>query len=241
MNATPERPTWTARALAWSVHAFTASGLLCAFLALLAIERPDFRAALLWLGAALVIDCLDGALARTARVTEVLPRYDGRMLDFVADFLNFVFLPALLLYRSGRLGEPALPWIVLILFSAAYHFGNLDAVAEDDTFVGFPAFWNLVAFYLLLLGLPTAWNRAVVALFAFLHFVPIRFAYPTRAARSGHWSAALAAVWLLVALAAAWGYPEVPPVLVGLALGLLAAMGVVSLRTAGRRRDAPRR
>jgi phosphatidylcholine synthase len=107
--------------------------------------------------------------------------------------------------------------------------------------VGYPAFWNLVAFYLLLLGLPTVWNRAAVVLFALLHFVPIRFAYPTRAAKSGHWSAGLAAVWLLVALAAAWGYPTVPPVLVGLALGLLAAMGVVSLGTAGRRRDAPRR
>ena len=229
----PERgrgPSAVARVLAWGVHAFTASGLFCAFLALLATERRDFRAALLWLGAALAVDCLDGALARAARVAEILPRYDGRMLDFVADFLNFVFLPALLLYRSGRLGVEGLPWIALILFSAAYHFGNRDAVSETQEFVGFPAFWNLVAFYLLLLDLAPAWNRAAVGLVAVLHFVPIRFAYPTRDAARSRFRAALAAAWLAAALATAWRYPEVPPALLALDVGLLAAMAALSLR-----------
>src|SRR6185295_2811090 len=102
-----------------------------------------------------------------------------------------------------------------------YHFGNRDAVSETQEFVGFPAFWNLVAFYLLLLDLAPAWNRAAVGLVAVLHFVPIRFAYPTRDAARSRFRAALAT---------AWRYPEVPPALLALDVGLLAAMAALSLR-----------
>ena len=80
-------------AAAWAVHAFTASGVVTALLALAALIAGDLRLALLWLGAALVIDGLDGPMARKADVSRYAPRFDGAVLDLVIDYLTFFLDP----------------------------------------------------------------------------------------------------------------------------------------------------
>ena len=170
--------------LAWGVHIFTATGVIVGLMALVAIIHRDFRAALLWLFVAVLIDTVDGTLARLVQVKQVLPNVDGRMLDYVIDFTNDVIFSALFLYQAGLLPSSVrLVCCAAILLVSCYHYTNLKAITDDFHFRGFPAMWNFVVFYLFVLGLDPIWNVVVIAVFCCLHFVPIDFIYPTRTVR----------------------------------------------------------
>ena len=45
------------------------------------------------------MDGLDGTLARKYEVKEMLPHFDGSVLDLVIDYLTYVFIPAIFIYR----------------------------------------------------------------------------------------------------------------------------------------------
>jgi phosphatidylcholine synthase len=172
------------KALAWGVHIFTASGLVVGLLALVAVVNRDWRAAFLWLFVAVLIDTVDGRLARTFQVKQVLPDVDGRMLDYVIDFTNDVILPTLIMYEAGLLPSSIrLVCCAAMLIVSCYHYTNLKAITGDFHFRGFPAMWNFVVFYLFVLGLSPVWNLVVIGVFCFLHFTPIDFIYPTRTVR----------------------------------------------------------
>jgi phosphatidylcholine synthase len=170
--------------LAWGVHIFTASGVVMGLLALVAVANRNWRGALLWLFVAVLIDTVDGALARTIRVKEVLPNVDGRMLDYVIDFTNDVIVPTLLVYAAG-LVPTSIRFICCgaMLLVSCYHYTNLKAITDDFRFRGFPAMWNFVVFYLFVLELDPIWNVVIIAVFCLLHFIPIDFIYPTRTIR----------------------------------------------------------
>ena len=170
--------------LAWGVHIFTASGVIVGLLALVAIVRHDWRAAFLWLFIAVLIDTVDGTLARTFQVKQVLPNVDGRMLDYVIDFTNDVIFSTLFLYEAGLLPSSVrLICCAAILLVSCYHYTNLKAITDDFHFRGFPAMWNFVVFYLFVLGLDPVWNVVIIAVICCLHFAPIDFIYPTRTIR----------------------------------------------------------
>ena len=97
----PESASAESPILGWLVHLLTATGAVLAFLALLAIEDRDWRLALLWLAAALAIDSVDGTLARRLRVKARVPGIDGDTLDLIVDYLNYVFVPTVLIWRAG--------------------------------------------------------------------------------------------------------------------------------------------
>src|SRR5687768_795617 len=84
---------------AWAVHAFTFSGAVIAFLAVMAIEAEDYRLALLWLLIGLAVDGVDGSLARWAHVKTKAPRIDGETADLVIDYLTYVFVPTILIWK----------------------------------------------------------------------------------------------------------------------------------------------
>ena len=88
------------KTFAWSVHLFTASGLVAGFLALLAVQQKDWRTAMLWLIAALIIDGLDGTFARLAKVKKVIPYMDGTTMDYVIDFATYAIIPAYMFYQG---------------------------------------------------------------------------------------------------------------------------------------------
>ncbi|HEY0163891.1 MAG TPA: CDP-alcohol phosphatidyltransferase family protein, partial [Sphingomicrobium sp.] len=135
-------------AFAWLVHAFTATGALLALLALMAVEERDWTMALVWLAVALFVDGIDGSLARWARVKEKAPRIDGDTLDLVIDYLSYVFVPTLFMWRSGMLPEPLIvPLAALIQLSSLYVFARRDMKTDDGYFRGFPALWNVLALY----------------------------------------------------------------------------------------------
>jgi phosphatidylcholine synthase len=172
------------RLFAWGVHLLTASGAVVGLLAIVAIAQREWRLALLWIFLALLIDGVDGTLARAAHVGEVLPDFSGKMLDYVIDFLTFVIAPAFFLYQADLLPESARPvCVAAILLVSCYHYGNLKSVTADYHFKGLPGLWNVIVFYLFVLELGRWWNVLIVAVACILHFVPIKFIYPTRTRR----------------------------------------------------------
>lgn len=192
----PPRGGGPAVLLGWSVHLLTASGTVFALLALAAIVEEDWRLALLWLLAALAVDGIDGTLARWTRVKQVVPRIDGAVLDLVVDYLNYVFVPALLIWRAGLVpADWALPLAAAILLSALYVFARADMKTEDSYFRGFPALWNVVALYLYAAGFGPEAGAAIVLLLVLMSFAPVHFVHPFRVRDYGAWLPALAIVW----------------------------------------------
>ena len=222
--------------LAWAVHLLTASGAALALLALDAVFRAAFREALLWLFAALVVDGVDGTLARSARVQERIPRIDGAALDLVIDYLTYVVIPALVIWRLGVLpGALALPLTAAILLSSLYVFARRDMKTDDGYFRGFPALWNVVALYFVAAPPARPVAAAVSGLLVLLTFAPVHVPHPFRVRDYGTWLPAAALVWaassaaLLLSAAAA-----IQPYLLIVSLGsaaIIIAMGLMrSLR-----------
>ena len=180
----------------WAVHTLTASGAVLAFLAFLAVEQGQPRLAFLWLGAALIVDGIDGPLARKAKVAQRTPKLDGVTLDLVVDYLNYVFVPAVLVYRAGLLPPLFdLVAIAVILLSALYTFARTDMKTSDNFFRGFPALWNVVAFYLFMLHPGPVTCAIVVGVFATLTFAPVYFVHPMRARMYQPWLGIVTALW----------------------------------------------
>lgn len=197
----PAKPS--KRIFAFSVHVLTAAGAAVALFALLAATHGDWPLMFLWLGVALVIDAIDGPLARALNVAEVLPNWAGDTLDLVVDYTTYVFVPAYAV-AAGHLMPDALaiPSATAIAVTGTLYFANRQMKTSDNFFRGFPAIWNLVAFYLLLLRPAPAVAAGTIALFAVLTFVPIRFIHPFRVRRLRTVTVALLTLWAALALAA---------------------------------------
>ena len=195
--------TSSKRILAFSVHVLTAIGAAVALFALLAATKGDWPLMFLWLGVALVIDAIDGPLARALKVAEVLPNWSGETLDLVVDYTTYVFVPAYAVAAGHLMPDTlAIPSAAAIAITGTLYFANRKMKTSDNFFRGFPAVWNLVAFYLLLLRPPPAIAAGMVALFAVLTFVPIRFIHPFRVRRLRTVTVALLTLWAALALAA---------------------------------------
>jgi phosphatidylcholine synthase len=198
-----EAPSRLATLAAFSVHVFTACGAALALLALVAAVNRDWPLMFGLLGAALIVDGVDGALARHVRVAERLPRWSGDTLDLVVDFVTYVFVPAYAI-AAGALLPPllALPAAIIIVVTGALYFADRHMKTADNYFRGFPALWNLAAFYLFLLR-PEAWIAALaVALLALATFLPFPFVHPFRVGRWRIVTLALLAAWAVLALLA---------------------------------------
>ena len=180
-GSTDVRATPRERALAWSVHLYTALGAPIAFAAFLATLADDARAAFLWMAAALLIDSTDGTLARTARVKEVLPGFDGARLDDIVDYLNYVVVPVFFAWHFGMLPETVSFAVATApLLASAYGFCQADAKTADHMFKGFPSYWNIVVFYLYALDTTPVVNATVLIGLSVLVFVPIGYVYASR-------------------------------------------------------------
>jgi phosphatidylcholine synthase len=193
------------RAVAFGVHLLTALGAALALLSLFAAAERRWSLMFLWLGLALIVDTIDGPIARRVRVAEVLPRWAGDVLDLVVDFLTYVFVPAFAIAEAGFLPDPGGVLAgILIVTTGVLYFADRQMKTADNYFRGFPAVWSVVAFYLFLLQ-PGPWiTGAAVIVFAVLTFVPIVFVHPFRVARLRALGAvvlALGAVLTVVAIA----------------------------------------
>lgn len=220
------------------VHAYTASGAVLVFLAAteLCAPAPDPRRVFLALIAAVLVDATDGPLARRWDAKRVLPTIDGRRIDDIVDYLTYTFVPLLLIWRMGWVPAPGLLWIAPVLVASLFGFANTGA--KDETggfFLGFPSYWNVVAFYAgFAHRLWGPWvNAAVLLILAALTLLPVRFLYPNLAPRP--WRAAVitgALAWLGLTLWLLPDYPTGPMSLVWLSLLYPTFYGWLSFRLA---------
>ncbi len=198
-----------ARLLAWSVHLYTALGAPIALAAILATLDGDVRAAFFWMSLAVAIDASDGALARAARVKEVVPTFDGARLDDIVDYLNYVVVPVFFAVHRGLLPEGH---AVLVgaapLLASGYGFCQTQAKTADFFFTGFPSYWNIAVFYMYVFGQSPALNAIVLLGLSVLVFVPIGYLYPSRNLFLRPLTIALGVVWGVQMLVAIWQLPE---------------------------------
>jgi phosphatidylcholine synthase len=188
---------------AFTVHVFTACGAGLALLALVLATGGHWAAMFFCLGLALIVDGVDGPMARRFKVAEVLPRWNGEGLDYVVDFVTYVFVPAYAIAASGYLPEMlAIPLGLVVVITGVLYFADRDMKTDDNYFRGFPAVWNLVAFYLFVLEPPPWVATAAVLALAALTFAPLRFVHPLRVKRLRLVNIALMALWAVLAFVA---------------------------------------
>lgn len=191
-----------------------------------AVISGRWETAFTWLGVALFIDGVDGTLARKAKVQLRLPRFSGERLDIVIDYVTYVFVPALALVQAGFLqGAWGLALAALILVSSLFHFSDTESKADDHSFVGFPAIWNIVAFYIFAFRLSETWAAVLVLGCALLTFVPLKWTHPMRTSRLRPLTLAACLVGAAAAIAALIaGFPA--PVWAQIPLAVVAVYAV---------------
>lgn len=191
------------RLRAFAIHMFTATGAGLAFLALVLATGGHWAAMFFTLGIALMVDAIDGPLARTFKVADVLPRWSGDTLDLVIDYITYVFVPAYAIAASGLLPDAlALVSGVVICMTGALYYADRHMKTEDNYFRGFPGLWNLAAFYLYILQ-PAEWIAAAgVFVLAALSFIPVKFLHPFRVKHWRPFNVALLVVWAVLAFLA---------------------------------------
>ena len=189
-----------AKAAGFSVHLFTASGGAVAVLALYAAIERHFAVCFAWLGLALFIDGIDGTLARAAKVHETAATIDGAVLDLVVDFLTYVLVPVVALWRSDLMPTEASFWIGLVVtIASALYFADTRMKTDDLWFRGFPATWNILALYLFVLRPPWVASALVLLGAAALMFSPVAFVHPLRVVRLRALTIAMTLAWFAFA------------------------------------------
>lgn len=212
------------RARAAAVHLYTASGAVLAWLATaeLTTASPDPRCIFALLAGAVVVDATDGTLARRWEVKRWLPAIDGRTIDDLVDYLTYTFVPLLLVWRMGWVPEPGVLWIAPALLASLFGFANAGAKDErSGFFLGFPSYWNIVAFYAGFIHARggAALNAAVLVLLAAATVMPIRFLYPNLTPQP--WRMPIlggSMLWLATMLWLLPDYPRAPVWAIGLSL-----------------------
>ena len=205
----PSRARWFA---AWGVHTLTASGVVWGFAALLAIGRDEYRWAFAYLMVATAIDAINGTLARWVRAKDVLPSFDGTLLDNLIDYLNYALVPAMLLHEAQLLPTScALLGSASVCLASAYQFCQADAKTSDHFFVGFPSYWNVLAFYFFITELDLRVNLGIVACCVLFVFIPVKWVYPSRTEKFRSVTVTATAIWAILCIVMLMQYPTPTP------------------------------
>ncbi len=213
---------------ALGVHLLTATGAVLSMLALLAAVEENWSAMFSWLIVALVVDAVDGPLARRYLVKVNWPTYDGVLMDLIIDYLTYVFIPAFALFKSGLLtGWTGWLAIIAIVYGSVVYFVDTRMKTVDNSFSGFPACWNMVVLVLFALKPPEWAILLVVVVLTVAMFLPVRFIHPVRTARWRAVSLPVAMAWVIFAAwAIAVGFHPQSWALWGLTLSSLWLIGV---------------
>ena len=198
----PKKVTWP-QARAFSVHLLTASGSFLAFLSLVAASEQRWTAMFWWLGLALLVDGIDGPIARKLQVKEILPTWSGDTLDNIIDYVTYVLIPAFALYQRGFMGS-GLSFLsaAIIVISSAIYYADTGMKTKENFFKGFPVVWNMIVFTLFVIE-PGEWvSFGVVVAAAILTFLPIHFLHPVRVVRLRTLNLAIFMLWCGFGLAA---------------------------------------
>jgi len=183
------------KSAAWLVHLYTAAGGFIGLYALFVAAEGQYELAFLLLGVTVAIDATDGLLARWIRVKEVLPTFDGAMVDNIIDFLTYIWVPAFILVHAEIIPHPL--WSIIPVIAGLYVYGQTTMKTDDNFFLGFPSYWNIVALYLYLWQPGPVVAVLTLVIPGILSFVPTRYLYPSRNRFLAKTTWALAVPWLI--------------------------------------------
>ena len=187
-----------ARLAGYMTHLLTATGAALGFLALMAVFANDLRKAFIWLGVALVVDAIDGPIARKLKIKDVAPRYDGAVLDLVVDFITYVFVPATMIVWGGLVpGTLGVIAALAIVAGSALYFADTKMKTDDWWFLGFPAVWNVFMLYLAVFPLEAWAGFLVVMVGVASMFLPVPFVHPFRVNRFRALTVAMLVAWAI--------------------------------------------
>jgi len=209
-----------ARVAAGLVHAYTATGAVLALLMVHFAYEGEVRAVLWLFLAAMVVDGSDGFLARHFEVKTVMPGFDGALLDNIVDYMTYAFAPMVLLWANGYLPDGVLGGVVAAvpLLASCYQFCRSDAKTDDHFFLGFPSYWNVVAFYAIVAGFDIGLTTLVIVVCTVLVFVPVKYLYPSRTEKLWYLNMALSVLWMAVYAVIVALMPDQPTWLIVLSL-----------------------
>ena len=220
----------------WMVHFFTAIGGVLGLMAVQAAFDHDYIPFFWILGAAIVIDGLDGTFARIFEVKKIIPQFDGALLDNIIDFITYSFAPACFILNTDLV-----PWefrffaAALIVLVSAYQFCHVEAKTSDNFFTGFPSYWNILVFYLFVFSFGQWVNLAIIGILAILVFIPIKYVYPSQLTflekkPKYKWGMIVAtAIWFVVTFGMLYTYPDMPVLFIAISLIYVAIYLIVSV------------
>lgn len=205
-------PTRGQRVRAWGVHVFTALGIVAAMLALRDVLTGVPDRAILWLLVTLVIDGVDGPVARALLVEQRAPRIDGNVLDLIIDYVTCVIVPASFMYEFDVVPQNnfGIAVLCLLVFTSAIWFARRDMMSEDYWFRGFPAAWNLVAPVMFLLQARASLGAVVTIGLSLLSLTNIPFPHILRATFLRAATVTVAVVWIGAMVLGTVLYPDHP-------------------------------
>ena len=193
------------RLKALSVHLLTATGAVLSMFAMLAAVEGKWSLMFLWLVVALIVDGVDGPLARKYDTQKNWPTYDGVLMDLIVDYLTYVFIPAFALFKSGLLdGWTGWLAIIVICYGSVVYFADTRMKTKDKSFSGFPACWNMVVLVLFALAPSPTTILAVVSFLTVAMFLNLKFVHPTRTKRWREITLPVSLAWVVFAAWAAW-------------------------------------
>ena len=185
-------------------------GAVLGFLAIISIFHNDQTSSFLWLGLALLVDGLDGTIARKVGVIDKATNIDGSMLDNLVDYLNYVIIPSLMIYWFQMVPNG---WEIIIpagIFAVSlYTFANINMKTEDYYFSGFPALWNIVVLYFYILNTNQYINLIVIIFLSILTFIPIKFVHPLRVKKLRNITIFCTIIWSATTLKLVTTFPEI--------------------------------
>ena len=188
-----------------SVHIFTATGAGFGLLALMAASERRFDLCFAWLGAALLVDGADGALARRLQVRQSTPFIDGSLLDLVVDYLTYVIVPLFAFWRAQAPASwVALACALIATVGSALYFADVRMKTDDHWFRGFPGCWNIAALYYFAFRPPLWIAAAGIVIGTVLMFVPFASAHPLRVGKLRLLTSLFSLLWLSSAGDAIW-------------------------------------
>ena len=220
---------WFLTICAWGVHLYTAMGAIFGLLAIRYAAVGDFRASFIAMAITIVIDSSDGTLARFVNVKKRVPEFDGALLDNIVDYLTYVVAPVFLVMWAGLVTGPlGLAVAAFVLIASAYQFCQTNAKTPDNFFLGFPSYWNIVAFYLFCLRLSAPVNELILSAFALMVFIPIKYIYPSRTKPLRPLTLTLGLIWAVVTVAMLPSLPSYNPILLYASLAYVAYYFIAS-------------
>ena len=187
------------RFLGTLVHLFTGFGIIAGFFSLISVINNDQANAFLWLGLAFLIDSIDGTLARKFNVKKNLPNIDGKMLDSIIDFFNYVIIPAFMIYWFKLIPDQFLILVPsLLIFISIFSYANLNVMTSDHFYNGFPAIWNIIVLYFFIFSTSEIVNLLILSLLIILKFSPLKCVHPLRVKKFKNISIFFTIIWFLM-------------------------------------------